>query len=148
MPGLQALRISFLGAALVLTNPALASTELDDLVKDHVMWRFDEQARRFIHGFGGKFVSSDWRSDTRTLIAFGELDRRLPARAVDVANRSAAPALKRIHVAQICRHSMRALIHRFLEKYDVTIALVYDRRYSRDDSLVVEIGHHDLGTCA
>lgn len=115
------------------------------------MWRFDEQARKFFDGFGGTFVSSAWQSDTRTLIAFGELDRRLSAQPVDVAlgsaSRPAVPALKRNHVAEICRHSMRALIHRFLEKYDVTLALVYADAKEPNRSDVVEITHRDLEAC-
>lgn len=152
MLGTAAIRISLLGATLAFTFPAFADAELDDLVKAHVMPRFDQQARVFIRNSGARFVSSAWNGDSRTLIAVGEVDRPDPPEAVNVALNGSTPRLtrelKREHVAQICRNPMVGLITRFLERYDVTMALVYAGRHGRTDTDVIEISHADLQTCA
>lgn len=151
MRGPHALRLSLLGAALAFASPAFADAALDDLVREHVMWRFDQQARQFITSSGARFVSSTWNGDTRTLIAVGEMDRRLARMAVGTGSLtdSRAPSrdLKRDHVDQICRHPMLSLITRFLEKYDVTMALVYAGKDGPAGRDVVEITHGDLRAC-
>jgi len=133
MHGTATIRIALLGAALAFALPASADAELDELVKDHVMPRFDQQARAFIRNSGARFVSSTWNGDTRTLIAVGKVER------------TASRELKSDHVDQICRHPMVNMITRFLEKYDVKMALIYAGQQERTD--VVEISHVDLQTC-
>lgn len=148
---LATIRIALAGAALAFTLAAQADTSLDALIEDHVMPRFDRQARAFVNNAGARFVSSRWNSETRTLIAFGELDRRLSAAPVDVAHQGGANMagvdLKNAHVTELCRHPDVALITRFLAKYEVTIALVYDRSAQRLGPAVIEIAHTDLGGC-
>ena len=148
---LATIRIALLGAALAFTIPASADSDLDRMIERHVMPRFDQQARIFISNSGARFVSSSWNSETRTLIAVGEMERRLPAGPLSVAHAPRADAgrreLKEQHVAELCRHPNVGLIGRFLEKHEVTIALVYDREYPRRDPMVVEISHGDLSGC-
>ena len=144
-------RIAIFGAALGLGFPAHAGSELDALVEDHVMARFNQQARAFIKSSGARFVSSRWNRETRTLIAVAELERRMSGAHVDVALATSEDAqtrrFKSNHVAALCRHPNAKLINRFLEKYGVTIELVYGRKYPRAESVVVEISHNDLRSC-
>jgi hypothetical protein len=42
---------------------------------------------------------------------------------------------------------MVSLITRFLEKYDVKMALIYAEKQGRENRDVVEISHADLQTC-
>ena len=135
MHGTAAIRIALLGAALAFALPASADAELDELVKDHVMPRFDQQARAFIRNSGARFVSSTWNGNTRTLIAVGEVER------------ATSREMKSDHVDQICRHPMVNMITRFLEKYDVKMALIYAGKHGRANRDVVEISHVDLQTC-
>ena len=149
---LATFRIVIAAAALAISLPAYADAKLDAMIEDHVMPRFDRQARLFIKNAGARFVSSHWNSHTRTLMASGEMQRRRSAAPVDVAHDTDANLqvveLKTDHVATLCRHPNATLIRRFLEKYDVSIALVYDPGRTRVGPLVVEISHSDLGSCA
>lgn len=133
MHGTAAIRIALLGAALAFALPASADADLDAFVNDHVMPRFNQQARAFIRNSGARFVSTSWNGNTRTLIAVGKVERAAPRE------------LKSDHVDQICRHPMANMITRFLEKYDVKMAVVYNGKQERAD--VVEISHVDLQTC-
>ena len=148
---LATIRIAILGAALAFSLPAHADSELDAMIEDHVMPRFDRQARAFIHRSGARFVSSSWNRETRTLIAVGELERRMGMDhfgvALETGSDTRAHGLKTDHVSTLCRHPNVKLIDRFLEKYDVTIAVVYDRKYPRSEPVVIEISHHDLHSC-
>ena len=133
MHGTAAIRIALLGAALAFTLPASADADLDAFVNDHVMPSFNQQARVFIRKSGARFVSTAWNGNTRTLIAVGKVERAAPRER------------KSDHVDQICRHPMANMITRFLEKYDVKMALIYNGKQERAD--VVEISHVDLQTC-
>jgi hypothetical protein len=146
------IRTVFFAAALTFTLPVSADAKLDGIIEDHVMHRFDREARVVIRNSGARFVSSAWNRETRTLIAVGEMDRRGPAERYSVAFEKTTAArsrgLKTENVAELCRHPKVSLISRFLERYDVTIALVYGRKYPRVEPVVVEISHDDLRSCA
>jgi hypothetical protein len=151
MHSLATLRLLSLAALLAVTLPANADADLDELVMNHVMARFDQEARVMIRNSGARFVSSAWNRETRTLIAVGEMNTPASPAPMGVAlhgNRNALNHdLKSEHVAELCRHPAARLIGGFLEKYDVTIALVYGRKHGRMNPTVVKISHDDLGTC-
>jgi hypothetical protein len=140
MHGPKAIRISLLCTALAFALPAFADAELDNLVNDHVMPQFNQQARLFIRNSGAEFVSTAWNGNTRTLIAVAEVERRIPQGTADAG-------LKNGHVDLLCRHPMVSLITRFLEKYDVKMALIYAEKPGRENRDVVEISLTSSRSC-
>jgi hypothetical protein len=96
MHWLATIRLLSLGVLLAFTLPAHADADLDQMVMNHVMPRFDREARVMIRNSGARFVSSAWNRDTRTLTAVGvALHGNASARIND---------LKSDRVAELCRH--------------------------------------------
>ena len=147
-----AIRIVLLGTALMLAPAANADNALDEMVMSRIMPRFDKEARASMKNSGVRHLSTHWDRETRTLMAMGELDFLGSAELSHVAmhgNVSADPdSIKRSKVGEICRHPGVYFIRNFLEKHQVTIAFVFSEKSSLVDSLVVEISHEDLGSCA
>jgi hypothetical protein len=62
----SAIRMVFLSTALAFTPAVNADAKLDDMVMDHVLPRFDREARVLIKISGARYVSSNWNGETRT----------------------------------------------------------------------------------
>ena len=147
----SAIRMIFLGTALAFTAAVNADAKLDEMVMDHVLPRFDREARVLMENSGARYVSTNWNGETRTLVAVAEVDILRVPRFSSVAMKSDASVdirgFKNDRVGQLCRHGTASLIRRFLEKYDVTIAFVYGEKHGSTDPVIAEISHHDLSTC-
>ncbi len=145
------IRMIILSTALAFTPAVNADAKLDAMVADHVLPRFDREARVLLENSGARYVSSNWNRETRTLVAVGEVDFPRPSRFSGVAlKENTTPGFhgfKNDRVDELCRHPAARLIRRFLKKYDVTIALVYGEKHVRADLMTVEISHRDLNAC-
>ncbi len=147
----SAIRMVFLGTALAFTPAVNADANLDEMVMEHVLPRFDREARVLIKNSRGRYVSSNWNGETRTLVAVAEVDILRSPRFSSVALKTNTTAdirgFKNDRLAELCRHTAAKLIRRFLEKYDVTIAFVYGEKHGSTDPVTVEVSHHDLSVC-
>ena len=147
----SAIRIAFLSTALGFTPAVNADANLDEMVMDHVLPRFDREVRVLIKNSGARYVSSNWNGETRTLVALAEVDilgsPRLSRVALKRNSTTGFHRFKNDRVGELCRHTAANLIRRFLEKYDVTIAFVYADKHGHADPLTAQISHHDLSAC-
>jgi len=150
MNWISALRISLLGSVLLLTHTAFADATLDATIENHVMPRFEQEAREFMWDSGAQFVSSRWDGHSRTLIAVGELPPPR-ARPLDVAYpvTGATPhvPLESEHVARLCRHPAATMLAGFMATHDITMTFVYERPNSPSPLRVIDIDHADLAGC-
>lgn len=138
--------------ASIFASVAAAGEDLNATVVEHVLPRFDREARLLMAHAGAHYISSRWNGDSRTLIAVGQMQpRSLPA-AVDVvltkSTSARHAALKADHVARLCAHPSLRIIDWFLAKHDVSVALVYVSNNARAEPTVVDISHADLRDCA
>jgi hypothetical protein len=121
------------------------------MVMDHVLPRFDREARVLIKNSGARYVSSNWNGETRTLVVVAEVDFLRSPRASSVALKSNSTTgfrdFKNDRLGELCRHTATKLIRKFLEKYDVTIAFVYGEKHGHADPVILEVSHHDLSAC-
>ena len=147
----SAIQMVFLGTALAFTPAVNADAKLDEMVMDHVLPRFDREARVLIKNAGARYVSSNWNGETRTLVAMAEVDILRSPRFSSVALKRHTTAdirgFKNDRLGELCRHAATKLMRRFLEKYDVTIAFVYGEKHGHADPVIVEVSHHDLSVC-
>jgi len=146
-----ATRMLFLGTALAFAPVVNAGAALDEMVMNRVLPRFDKEARAVFENSGARYVSSNWNGETRTLVAVGEVDvLDSPGFSRTALNQSAAPGshgFKTERVDDLCQNPSVRLIRRFLEKYDVTIALIYGKKTQRANPVTVEISYRDLSAC-
>ncbi len=146
-----AIRTIVLSTALAFTPAVNADATLDEMVMDHVLPRFDREARVLIKSSGARYVSTNWDGETRTLVAVAEVDIFRSPRFSSVALKSNTTTdirgFKNDRVGELCQHTAANLIRKFLEKYDVTIAFVYGEKHGHADPVIAEISHHDLSVC-
>ena len=143
------LRTIILGLATALAAPAGAGEGLDDTVRNHVLARFDAEARALMQDLGARPVASRWDGAGRTLIAVGELAGPASWRNVAYPRSPATDRgyLERHHLERLCRHPALALIAGFLEEHDISLSFVYTRGPAHQAPLVVDIDHSDLAAC-
>ncbi len=147
----SAIRMLFLSNAVAFTPAVNADAKLDDMVMDHVLPRFDREARVLIKNSGARYISSNWNGETRTLVAVAEMDILRSPRFSSVAltrnTTTDIRGFKNDRIGELCQHSATKLIRSFLEKYDVTIAFVYGEKHGHADPVIAEVSHYDLSTC-
>ena len=143
-------RIGLLASVLLFSHTVHADAALDATIMDHVMPRFEQEAREFMAESGAQLVSSRWDGDTHTLIAVGDLPPP-PAKSLDVAfpasGRAPQAPPASDHVARLCRHPGAAMLAGFMAKHDITMVFVYRHPNTRLAPQVVDIDHTDLGGC-
>ena len=146
-----AIRTAILGSALLFTPVVNADPDLDEMIMTKVMPRFDKKARVSMRKSGARYISTRWDSETRTLVAVGELDALESPEISPVAWRtvesSRSQDLKEAKVDEICQYTGVRMIKDFLEKHAIKIAFIYSERSQLADPLIIEISHNDLGVC-
>lgn len=146
-----AIRTALLGASLIVLPAAHADQALDEKIMTHILPRFDTKARDSLQRHGARDVTTRWESETRTLVAVGELDPRDSSGLTPVARRtsqaSRAEVLKALQVDEICQYAAVRYIRDFLEEHAITIKFIYRQRWRFGDALIFDISHHDLEAC-
>ena len=143
-------RVSILVLLSTTALTAAAGDDLDATVNDHVLSRFDEEARGVAKQAGAQHISSRWDAATHTLIALAEMPAPPPRRMSVAYPPSPSATLGRLesyHLDRICGHPAAALIEDFLREHGITMTFVYTRPHTRLEPLVVTVSHTDLAAC-